>query len=82
MESAPLASIVVAPNPFSAQLQIINDAWVEGEYELLTASGVVVRSGALQGRETLLNTVELRAGGYLLRLLVGKEQKTIFVVKE
>ena len=82
VESAPLASIVVAPNPFSAQLQIINDAWVEGEYELLTASGVVVRSGALQGRETLLNTVELRAGGYLLRLLVGKEQKTIFVVKE
>ena len=82
VESAPLASIVVAPNPFSAQLQIINDALVEGEYELLTASGVVVRSGALQGRETVLNTVELRAGGYLLRLLVGKEQKTIFVVKE
>jgi len=41
-----------------------------------------VRSGVLQGRETVLNTVELRAGGYLLRLLVGKEQKTIFVVKE
>ncbi|MGP1461658.1 MAG: BACON domain-containing protein, partial [Bacteroides sp.] len=82
VESAPLASIVVAPNPFSAQLQIINDAWVEGQYELLTASGVVVRSGVLQGRETVLNTVELRSGGYLLRLLVGKEQKTIFVVKE
>ena len=82
VESAPLASIVVAPNPFTTQLQIINDALVEGEYELLTASGVVVRSGALQGRETVLNTVELRAGGYLLRLLVGKEQKTIFVVKE
>ena len=45
-------------------------------------NGEVVRSGALQGAETVLNTEELKAGAYLLRILSGTDSKTLRVVKE
>ena len=82
VEDAALESMVVAPNPFTSQLRIANPTGVEARYELVNTNGVVVRDGALQGVETVLNTENLNAGVYLLRLLSGTSSKTLRVVKE
>ena len=62
------ASIFVTPNPFSTQLRISNSEAINARYELINASGLVVRSGDLQDTETILNTENLAAGIYLLHL--------------
>ena len=82
VEDAALESMIVAPNPFTSQLRISNPEGVEARYELVNTLGVVVRGGALQGVETVLNTENLNAGVYLLRLLSGTSSKTLRVVKE
>ena len=82
VEDVALESMVVAPNPFTSQLWIANPEGVEARYELVNTIGVVVRDGALQGVETVLNTENLNAGVYLLRLLSGTSSKTLRVVKE
>ena len=76
------AGISVAPNPFASQLKIKNEEALHARYELVNTSGVVVRSGVLQGVETVLNTQNLTAGAYLLRILAGSEGKTLRLVKE
>ena len=81
VEDAVFANVVVAPNPFDAQLRISNGD-VSGTYALLNAQGVVVAFGALEGAETRINTVPLPAGMYLLRLTAENgAQKTFSVVK-
>lgn len=82
VEDAALESMVVAPNPFRNQLRLSNPTGVEARYELVNTNGVVVRDGALQGVETVLNTENLNTGVYLLRLLSGTSSKTLRVVKE
>lgn len=82
VEDAALESMVVAPNPLTSQLRISNPEGVKARYELVNTIGVVVRGGALQGVETVLNTENLNAGVYLLRLLSGTSSKTLRVVKE
>ena len=82
VEDAVLTSIVVAPNPFSSQLIVRNNEVLAARYELVNTNGIVVRAGALLGAETVLNTVDLAAGVYLLRILSGSESKTLRVVKE
>ena len=82
VEDAALESMIVAPNPFTSQLRISNPEGVEARYELVNTIGVVVRGGALQGVETVLNTENLNTGVYLLRLLSGTSSKTLRVVKE
>lgn len=82
VEDAALESMVVAPNPFRNQLWLSNPEGVGARYELVNTNGVVVRDGALQGVETVLNTENLNAGVYLLRLLSGTSSKTLRVVKE
>ena len=82
VEDAALEIMIVAPNPFTSQLRISNPEGVEARYELVNTIGVVVRGGALQGVETVLNTENLNAGVYLLRLLSGTSSKTLRVVKE
>ena len=82
VEDVALESMVVAPNPFTSQLWIANPEGVEARYELVNTLGVVVRGGALQGVETVLNIENLNAGVYLLRLLSGTSSKTLRVVKE
>ena len=82
VEDAALESMVVAPNPFTSQLRISNPEGVEARYELVNTIGGVVRDGALQGVETVLNTENLNAGVYLLRILSGTSSKTLRVVKE
>lgn len=82
VEDAALESMIVAPNPFRNQLRLSNPEGVGARYELVNTNGVVVRGGALQGVETVLNTENLNAGVYLLRLLSGTSSKTLRVVKE
>lgn len=82
VEDVALESMVVAPNPFTSQLRISNPEGVEARYELVNTIGVVVRKGALQSVETVLNTENLNAGVYLLRILSGTSSKTLRVVKE
>lgn len=84
VEDAALASIAVAPNPFATELRIENPEGVEGYYELLTAAGVAVRSGALDAHKIILNTEALPAGVYFLHIRQGElanTHKTIKVVK-
>ena len=82
VEDAVLANVLVAPNPFDNQLRIVNGD-LQGEYALLNAQGVVVRSGSMAGNEVLIETSDLTSGLYLLRLTADNgATKTITVVKE
>ena len=77
-----LANVLVAPNPFDNQLRIVNGD-LRGEYALLNAQGVVVRSGSMAGNEVLIETSDLISGLYLLRLTAENgATKIITVVKE
>lgn len=82
VESVTFTGITVAPNPFTTQLRIKNEAQIVGRYVLVTIGGTVIRTGILEGAEIVIHTADLSAGAYLLRLLVGKETKTLRVVKE
>ena len=76
------AGVVIAPNPFDNQLRITNDE-LRGEYALLNAQGVVVRSGNMNGREIVIETSDLTSGLYLLRLTAENGAvKTYRVVKQ
>ena len=82
VEDAVFASVVIAPNPFGAQLCISNGD-LHGKYALYNAQGVVVTSGVLEGTETRINTSMLPAGMYLLRLSADNGVvKTYRVVKQ
>ena len=67
VEDAVLASVVVAPNPFTAQLRIENPEGIAVRYELVTLTGNVVRAGVLEGTETIVDTESLPAGLYFAR---------------
>ena len=82
VENVLFSGITVAPNPFGVQLVIKNGEGIDGRYELVNTSGVLVRSGSLQGRVSVLRTDELKPGVYLLRILAGGGAKTFSVVKE
>ena len=82
VEDTLLASIRVAPNPFTTHLQFVNPEGVQGLYEVLNAAGVVVRAGAVEASEVIVNTETLPAGVYFVR--VNHEngaQRTLKVVK-
>lgn len=70
VEDSLFAGIVVAPNPFDAQLLIraANSQVVGMTYELIDTKGTVVRSGILQSAETILETAALTPGLYHVRL--------------
>ena len=81
-EDALLAEVVVAPNPFDNQLRIMSYE-LRGEYVLLNAQGVVVRSGNMDGNEVVIETSNLTSGLYLLRLTAENGAvKTYRVVKQ
>jgi len=81
VEDAVLASLVVAPNPFTAQLRIVNPEGIALRYELVTLTGNVVRAGALDGTETVVDSQELSAGLYFVRIEAQNGAKTVKVVK-
>ena len=68
VEYAVLASLVIAPNPFAAQLRIVNPEGIALRYELVALTGNVVRAGALDRTETVVDTETLPAGLYFVRL--------------
>ena len=82
VEDAVLASVVVAPNPFTSQLRIVNPEGIALRYELVTLTGNVVRAGALDGTETIVDTEALPAGLYFVRI-TGQNgaKKVVKVVK-
>ena len=82
VEDTLLSSIIVAPNPFSSQLRINHKEVVNARYELLDTNGSILHQGALEGTETILNSENLKAGVYLLRILSGDVVKTLRVVRE
>ena len=69
VEDAVFANVLIAPNPFEADLRIVLDGESQGvKYELINANGAVVRSGNILFNETRVETAELTAGIYILRL--------------
>ena len=82
VEDVVLASLAVLPNPFSTVLQITNPEGIEMQYELITAMGLVVRSGVFATQEVVLDTESLPSGVYFVRLVTQNgAQKTMKVVK-
>ena len=82
VEEVALATLTVAPNPFHAQLRISNPSGVTATYELVTLTGTVVRSGAVDGQDVLVDTETLPAGLYFMRLEASNSAKrTLKVIK-
>ena len=83
VEDAALASVQVAPNPFSTLLRISSDELQNATYKLLNASGVVVRSGNFESHEVTIETSDLASGLYLLHITTENgATKVVRVVKE
>ncbi len=82
VEDAALATVLVAPTPFSTQLRIVNPEGASVTYELVNLAGVVLRTGVLDGTETVVETADLVAGLYFVRL-TGENgaQRGVRVVK-
>lgn len=81
VEDAIFAGVTVAPNPFDEKLLVRNGA-LAGTFDLLNVNGQVLRHGELSTDVTTLDTRELPAGAYLLRLNVEGATKTYRVVKK
>ncbi len=82
VEDAVLASVVVAPNPFTSQLRIVNPEGLALRYELVTLTGNVVRAGALDGTETMVDTEALPAGLYFVRFYTANSlERSVKVIK-
>ena len=82
VEEALFANISVVPNPFSSQLRISHKEAINVRYALLDTKGTTLYQGVLESAETTLNTENLKAGIYLLRLSADNgATKTITVVK-
>ena len=82
VEAAVLASLSVAPNPFTAHLRILNPEGIVGRYELVNQMGAVLRSGLIEGDALLVDTEALPAGLYFVRLTAqGGARRVARVVK-
>ena len=82
VEDAVLASLSVAPNPFTAHLRILNPEGILARYEFVNLMGAVLRSGVINGNETVVDTEALPAGLYFVRLKAqGGAQKTLKVYR-
>ena len=82
VEDALFANVQVAPNPFSSYL-LVRSNGITGSYTLLNAHGVVLRSGSLTDGEVSIETTDLSAGLYLLRLRATEgTTKVVKVIKE
>lgn len=82
VEDVVLAGITVSPNPFGTQLRIENPEGVAATYELLTVTGRSLRVGALATTEVIVDTEELPAGLYFVRIKgANNATKTLRVVR-
>ncbi len=74
--------MVVAPNPFTAQLRIVNPEGIAVRYELVTLTGNVVRAGVLEGTETIVDTEALPAGLYFARFCTAdSSERSVKVIR-
>ena len=83
VEDAVLASVAVMPNPFTNQVRISIHEPQNTRYALFDAQGIEVRAGILESNDTLINTSDLPAGVYLVR--ISRENgatKTIRLVRQ
>ena len=84
LTDARLLNVAVMPNPFAAQFRIVGivPEEVDVHYALLNALGVEVRAGVCT-TETVVETSDLRAGVYFLRLVMADgATKVLKLVKE
>ena len=82
VEAATLANLIVAPNPFGAQLRIWNAEATGVSYEVVNALGSVVRSGVLEGNGTTVDTEALPTGVYFVRFYDSNNaQRSVRVIK-
>jgi len=82
VEDAVLASLSVAPNPFTTQLRILNPEGIVGRYELVNQMGAVLRAGVINGNQMVVDTEALPVGLYFVRLAAqGGAQKTLKVYR-
>lgn len=70
VETVAFVDAKVAPNPFDEQFRILNtESLGAAKYELVNTKGQVVRTDAIREVVTVVETSDLPAGLYLLRLL-------------
>ena len=82
VEEAGFSSLSLSPQPFSDRLRIASQEPLTGRYELVTLTGIPVRSGALTGTEHWIETEELPAGVYFVRFYgVNSLVKVVRVIK-
>lgn len=83
IEVAAFVDASVAPNPFDKQIRILNTEDLgAAKYELFNANGQLMRSDILREAETTVETSDLSAGLYLLRLTNAQGgNKTFRLVK-
>ena len=83
LTDAKLQNVLAVPNPFAAQLRIVGITSTDVmHYALVNAHGVVVRAGVCT-TETILETSDLCAGVYFLRLVTTDGgTKVLKLVKE
>ena len=67
VEDPIVAGLSVVPNPFAAHLRILNTGAFVGRYQLVNATGVVVRAGVLESTELEIDTTALPTGIYIMR---------------
>ena len=82
VEDAVLASLAIAPNPFTTQLRIENPEGLAATYKLVNASGVVVRSGVFDATEVIVDTEALPAGLYFVRIEAQNSAKRVVKVSK
>lgn len=80
VEDALLASVRIAPNPFSTRLVVENQNLVAGTYELVSVVGKVVCAGVWETTELHIATENLPQGIYLLRLTTERGAQKVFRV--
>ncbi|WP_421753260.1 LamG-like jellyroll fold domain-containing protein [Croceimicrobium sp.] len=65
----------VYPNPAQGPIQVSHPGIHEGRLELISLGGKILLSQALKGEASTIDTEELEAGLYLLRLQSGQSQQ-------
>ena len=69
VEDTFFASVRVMPNPFDSHIRVVlNGEMREMTYDIINVVGNVVSTGRIVSNETQIETSELQAGIYLLRL--------------